>query len=59
MKELIGKSKIIKSSFPQKLVIDKKEIIGETNIANEFNDFFTNIGPKLAEKIVPNLLKHI
>ena len=51
MKEIIGKSKITKSSFPQKIIVDKTEIIGETNIASQFNDFFTNIGPKLAEKI--------
>ena len=36
MKELIGRSGIFKSSFPQKIVIDKTEIIGETKIANEF-----------------------
>ena len=51
MKELIGKNKIYKSSFPQKIVIDATEIVGETKIANEFNNFFTNIGPKLAQKI--------
>ena len=50
-KELIGKNKIYKSSFPQKIVIDTTEIVGETKIANEFNNFFTNIGPKLAQKI--------
>ena len=46
MKELIGKNKIYKSSFPQKIVIDTTESVGETKIANEFNNFFTNIGPK-------------
>ena len=51
MKELIGKNKIYKSSFPQKIVIDTTEIVGETKIANEFHNFFTNIGPKLAQKI--------
>ena len=39
MKEIIGKSKITKSSFPQKIIVDKTEIIGETNIASQFNDF--------------------
>ena len=48
MKELIGKSGIDKSSFLQKIVIDKTEIVGETKIANEFNNFFINIGLKLA-----------
>ena len=30
---------------------DETEILGETNIANEFNNFFTNIDLKLAKKI--------
>ena len=37
-------------SFPQKVVIDKTEIVSETEVANEFNNFFTNIGPKLVQK---------
>ena len=36
MKELIGNSGVGKSSFPQKIVIDKTEIVGEIKIANEF-----------------------
>ena len=44
MKELIDKVKIKKSSLPFKTVSDKTEILGETNIANEFNNFFTDIG---------------
>ena len=56
MKELIGKSGIDKSSFPQKIIIDKTEIVGETKIANEFNKFFIKIVPKLAQKI-PQPLK--
>ena len=51
MKELIGKVKIKKSSLPFKIVIDKTEILGEKNIAYEFNNFFTDIGLKLAKKI--------
>ena len=51
MKELIGKVKIKKSSLPFKIVIDKTDILGEKNIANEFNNFFTDIGLKLAKKI--------
>ena len=56
MKELIGKSGIDHSSLAQKIVIDKTEIFDETKIANEFNKFFINIGPKLAQKI-PQPLK--
>ena len=39
MKELIGKVKIKKSSLSFKIVTKKTEILGETNIANEFNIF--------------------
>ena len=51
MKDLIWKSKIDISSFPSKIVIDKTDIVAETEIANEFNNFFIIIGPKLAQKI--------
>ena len=51
MKELIGKVKIKKSSLSFKIVTNKTEILGETNIANEFNNFFTDISLKLAKKI--------
>ena len=50
MKEVIGKSGIDKSSFLQKIIIDKMEIVGETKIANKFNKFFINISPKLVSK---------
>ena len=56
IKEQIGKNGIDKSSCPQKNFVDKTENVGETKIANEFNKFFINIGPKLAQKI-PQLLK--
>ena len=51
MKELVGKVKIKKSSLPFKILIDKTEILDGKNIANELNNFFTNIGLKLAKKI--------
>ena len=57
IKELIGKSGIDKSSFPHKIVIDKTEIVGEIKIANKFNKFSINIGPKLTHKI-SQPLKH-
>ena len=46
MNELIGKS-----SLYFKFVTDKTEILGETNIVNEFNNFFRGIGFKRAKKI--------
>ena len=51
MKVLIDKAKINKSSLLPKTGIDKTEILGETYIANEFNNFFTDIGLKLINKI--------
>ena len=36
MKKLIG-------NFPQKIVLDKIEIVGENEIANEFIKFFKNM----------------
>ena len=56
MKELTGKSRIGKLSSPQKIVIDKIEIVGKTKTAYEFNKFFINLVPKLAHKI-PQPLK--
>ena len=51
MKELTGKVKIKKSPLTFKIVTDKTDIFGEKNIANQFNNFFTDIGLKVAKKI--------
>ena len=51
MKEVIGKSKLIHSTLPRKIVINKNVIFEEKHIANAFNNFFINIGPKLADDI--------
>ena len=53
MKELIGKARNTESSLPIKLVIEKKEITEIKDIAEEFNNVFTKVGPNLAQK-VPN-----
>ena len=37
--------------MPKQLVINNKKITDKTEIANNFNEFFANVGPKLAEKI--------
>ena len=50
-KNFLARSKSKKSSLPFKIIIDKTEILGEKNITNEFNNFFTDIGLKLAKKI--------
>ena len=51
MKEVIGKSKLIHSTLPRKIVINKNVIFEEKHITNAFNNFFLNIGPKLADDI--------
>ena len=51
MKEVIGKSKLIHSTLPRKIIINKNVIFEEKHIANAFNNFFINIGPKLADDI--------
>ena len=51
MKELIGKARRIENKFPNKLVINNKDISEPKDIAEQFNKFFTNIGPKLASNI--------
>ena len=53
MKELIAKTRNTESSLPIKLVIEKKEVTEIKDIAEEFNNFFTNVGQNLAKK-VPN-----
>ena len=48
---MIGKSKLIHSILPRNIVINKDVISEEKYIANAFNNFFFNIGPKLADDI--------
>ena len=54
MKVIIGKSKVYNDNFPKILNIDKKEITDKKTIAEEFNSYFINVGPKLATKIPPS-----
>ena len=46
-----GKSKIKSTNLPQKLTINKVDVYNKREIADAFNDFFTNIGQKLASQI--------
>lgn len=49
MKESLGQAKLYnKSKLPRKLIFDKRNVTEETEIATEFNKFFTEIGPSLA-----------
>ena len=49
MKEKIGKSKLIHSTIPRKIVINKSVIFEEKQNENAFNNFFVNIGPKVPD----------
>ena len=51
MKEIVRKAKMNQKNLPKQLVINNKKITDKTEIANNFNEFFANFGPKLAEKI--------
>ena len=46
------------NTFPNSFVIDNKLISNENDIVNDFNNFFTNIGPDLAKNISNTSNKH-
>ena len=51
MKEISGKIKLKSSNLPKMLRVENEVFSEENEIANRFNEFFTNIGPTLANKI--------
>ena len=50
MREIIHRNKR-KTEFPTKFIKNEETITDKTKIANKFNEFFTGIGPELANKI--------
>ena len=50
MKDIIEKSKIKSANLPRKLTVNKVNV-NKREIADAFNDFFTNVGQKLASQI--------
>ena len=50
IKEVIGKSKV-RLNFPNRVIVKNKEVTNKLLIAENFNEFFANIGPELASKI--------
>ena len=52
MKDIIGKSKTKSTNLSCKLTINKVDLYNKPKTADAFNDFFTNIGQKLASKIL-------
>ena len=51
MKEVIGKSKLIHSILPRKIVINKNVIFDEKHIGHAFNNVFISITAKLADDV--------
>ena len=51
MKEIIGKSRKIKTNLPKSLIIDELRINSEKDIANHMNKYYSSVGKTLASKI--------
>ena len=51
MKEVIGKGRLVNNSLPKHLVLNNSNILDQKTIANSFNEYFVNVGPKLACEI--------
>ena len=49
------KSRISKPYLPHNIIVNKADIFEEACITNEFNDIFTKIGPKAANKILETM----
>ena len=48
IEEIIAGAKSTKGSIPRRMIIDSQETFDQRKIANCFNKFFVDIGPKLA-----------
>ena len=51
IKEVLGKTKLKKDLLPKRLVVKGSNIYNKAEIADSFNKFFVNIGPKLSSNI--------
>ena len=51
MKEVAGKIKLKHKSLPDRININNEKFKNRKIVAEKFNNFFINIGPKLAKKI--------
>ena len=57
IKDSIGKGKCNNQNFPKKVIVDNTATTDEPQIAENFNKFFTEIGPKLAKEIETSTIK--
>ena len=56
MKEILGKCSRKSSTLRTKITVNKTDVVEAKEIADESNNFFTNIGTDMANKI-PNVSK--
>ena len=52
IKEVMGKGKLANNSLPKHLILNNRDIFDQKTIANSFNEYFVNVGPKLACEIL-------
>ena len=51
IKEITGKTEMINNDLPEKLIVNRKNILEKKEEANKLNNFFVKSSPKLAKKI--------
>ena len=51
MKEVIDKGKLVNNSLPKHPILNNRNILDQKTIANSFNEYFVDVGPKLAREI--------
>ena len=51
MKEVIDSGKLVNNSLPKYIILNNRNIFDEETIATSFNEYFVNVGPKLACEI--------
>ena len=51
MKEVIGKGKLVNNSLPKHIILNNKNTFVQKAIANSFNEYYVNVGLKLAREI--------
>ena len=51
MKEVIRKGKLLNNSLSKHLILNNRNIFDQKTIASSFNEYFVNVGPKLASEI--------
>ena len=52
MKELIGKGKFVNNSLLKHLILSNRNIFDRKTITNSLDEYFLNVGPKLASEIL-------